>query len=207
MQYSSDTIERLIRELTKLPGIGRKSAQRLVFYLLKQPKSSVEYLASVLMDLKEKVRTCSVCFNITEADPCLICANPRRDRHILCVVEEPNDVLAIERTNQFRGLYHVLGGVLNPLEGIGPESLRIRELLQRITPEVEEIILAVNPDVQGDTTVLYLSEQLKNYSVRLSRIARGIPIGSDLEFADPITLTRALEGRQRIRTEQEKISP
>jgi recombination protein RecR len=200
MQYTSETMERLIRELTKLPGIGRKTAQRLVFYLLKQPKSSVEYLSGALLDLKEKIRSCSICFNITEMDPCVICTNSKRDHHVICVVEEANDVLAIEKTGQYRGLYHVLGGVLNPLEGIGPESLRIKELTGRINENITEIILAINPDVQGDTTVLYLAERLKTYTVKLTRIARGIPIGSDLEFADQITLTRAMEGRQIIHT-------
>lgn len=198
MQYTSETMERLIRELTKLPGIGRKTAQRLVFHLLKQPKESVVFLSDALLDLKEKIILCSQCYNITETDPCPICANPRRDRRVLCVVEEANDVLAIEKTEQYRGLYHVLGGVLNPLDGIGPEAIRIKELIRRITPDVKEVILAINPDVQGDTTVLYLSEQLKSYPLRLTRIARGIPIGSDLEFADQVTLTRALEGRQTI---------
>ncbi len=193
-------MERLIRELTKLPGIGRKSAQRLVFHLLKQPKSTVEILSDALIDLKEKIRSCSVCFNITESDPCIICSNSRRDHHVICVVEEANDVLAIEKTGQYKGLYHVLGGVLNPLEGITPESLRIKELSGRVNDEIREIILAINPDVQGDTTVLYLTEILKSRKVKLSRIARGIPIGSDLEFADQITLTRALEGRQLIQT-------
>lgn len=200
MQYTSETMERLIRELTKLPGIGRKSAQRLVFHLLKQPKSTVEILSDALIDLKEKIRSCSVCFNITESDPCIICSNSRRDHHVICVVEEANDVLAIEKTGQYKGLYHVLGGVLNPLEGITPESLRIKELSGRVNDEIREIILAINPDVQGDTTVLYLTEILKSRKVKLSRIARGIPIGSDLEFADQITLTRALEGRQLIQT-------
>ncbi len=198
MQYTSETMERLIRELTKLPGIGRKTAQRLVFHLLKQPKESVAFLSSALLDLKEKIILCSQCFNITETDPCPVCANPKRDRRIICVVEEANDVLAIEKTEQYRGLYHVLGGVLNPLEGVGPESLRIKELIRRITQDVKEIILAINPDVQGDTTVLYLTEQLKSFPQRLTRIARGIPIGSDLEFADQVTLSRALEGRQTI---------
>lgn len=191
-------MERLIRELTKLPGIGRKTAQRLVFHLLKQPKESVAFLSGALLDLKEKIILCSQCFNITETDPCPVCVNPKRDCRIICVVEEANDVLAIEKTEQYRGLYHVLGGVLNPLDGVGPEALRIKELIRRITPDVKEIILAINPDVQGDTTVLYLSDQLKTFSLRLTRIARGIPIGSDLEFADQVTLTRALEGRQTI---------
>lgn len=198
MQYTSETLERLIRELSKLPGIGRKTAQRLAFYLLKQPLSEIQILTRTLTDLKEKIRFCSVCYNITETDPCAICSNSRRDSSVICVVEEANDVLAIERTEQYRGLYHVLGGVINPLEGIGPDKLRIGELIRRIQPHVHEVILAINPNVQGDATILYIQEKLKTYTVKVTRIARGIPIGSDLEFADQVTLTRALEGRMTI---------
>lgn len=198
MQYTSETLERLIRELSKLPGIGRKTAQRLAFYLLKQPLSEIQILTRTLTDLKEKIRFCSVCYNITETDPCAICSNSRRDSSVICVVEEANDVLAIERTEQYRGLYHVLGGVINPLEGIGPDKLRIGELIGRIQPHVHEVILAINPNVQGDATILYIQEKLMTYPVKVTRIARGIPIGSDLEFADQVTLTRALEGRMTI---------
>ncbi len=198
MQYTSETLERLIRELSKLPGIGHKTAQRLAFYLLKQPLSEIQILTRTLTDLKEKIRFCSVCYNITETDPCAICSNSRRDSSVICVVEEANDVLAIERTEQYRGLYHVLGGVINPLEGIGPDKLRIGELIRRIQPHVHEVILAINPNVQGDATILYIQEKLKTYPVKVTRIARGIPIGSDLEFADQVTLTRALEGRMTI---------
>ncbi len=195
MQYTSDSLERLINEFSKLPSIGRKTAQRLAFHLLKQPKEDVAALAKALTDVKEKIGRCSVCYNVTEHDPCIICANPRRDPHTICVVEEANDVLAIERIDQYRGKYHVLGGLLNPLDGIGPEDLRIKELLNRIGSDIKEVILAINPNVSGDATVMYIVDKLKGTPVRISRIARGIPIGSDLEFADMTTLTRAMEGR------------
>jgi len=198
MEYTSETLERLIHELSKLPSIGRKSAQRLAFHLLKQPKEEVLSLTQALIDLKEKIGRCSVCYNVTEKDPCAICSNSRRDRKVICIVEEANDVLAIEKTDQYRGLYHVLGGLLNPLEGIGPGDLRIAELIPRLNSDVYEVILAINPNVQGDATVMFIAEKLKSYSLRISRIARGIPIGSDLEFADMTTLTRAIEGRVNV---------
>jgi len=156
----------------------------------------VETLARALVAVKEKVRYCSICSNITESDPCLICSNTKRDRSLICVVEEPTDVLALEKTNEFRGLYHVLGGALSPLDGIGPEDLRIKELLQRLSPSsVEEIILALNPNVEGEATTLYLSKLLKPLGMKVTRIARGLPVGTDLEYADEATLSRALEGR------------
>lgn len=195
MQYTSESLERLINEFSKLPSIGRKTAQRLAFHLLKQPKEDVISLSKALVDIKEKIGRCSSCFNVTEHDPCIICSNPKRDRHTICVVEEANDVLAIERIDQYRGVYHVLGGLLNPLDGIGPDDLKIKELLNRVSKDVKEIILAINPNVSGDATVMYIVEKMKGLPVRISRIARGIPIGSDLEFADMTTLTRAMEGR------------
>lgn len=198
MQFTSEALERLVTELSRLPTIGRKTAQRLAFYLLKQPKEDVTRLSQALLDVKEKIGRCSVCYNVTESDPCVICSNPKRDRHMICVVEEANDVLAIEKIDQYRGLYHVLGGVLNPLEGIGPADLRIAQLLERVDGSVSEIILAINPNIQGDATVMFLVEQLKNRPVRVTRIARGIPIGSDLEFADMNTLSRAIEGRMKL---------
>jgi recombination protein RecR len=152
-------------------------------------------MAKALVNVKDRIRYCSSCWNITEVDPCPICASPKRDRSVLCVVEEPNDVLAVEKTNEFKGLYHVLGGALSPLDGIGPDDLKIRELLQRISGEVREVILALNPNVEGEATTLYLTKLLKPLGVKVSRIARGIPVGGDLEFADEATLTRALEGR------------
>lgn len=198
MQFTSEALERLVTELSRLPTIGRKTAQRLAFYLLKQPKEDVTRLSQALLDVKEKIGRCSVCYNVTESDPCVICSNPKRDRHMICVVEEANDVLAIEKIDQYRGLYHVLGGVLNPLEGIGPADLRVTQLLERVDESVSEIILAINPNIQGDATVMFLVEQLKNRPVRVTRIARGIPIGSDLEFADMNTLSRAIEGRMKL---------
>jgi len=195
MLYSSNVVETAIAALMKLPGLGRKSAQRLVFFLLKIPRSEVEALAAALVALKEKVRSCSRCYNITEADPCPICANPQRDNRVICVVEEANDVLALEKTGEYRGLYHVLGGALSPLDGVGPEELKVRPLLARLKSEVDEVILATNPTVEGEATAIYLANLLRPLGPRLSRIARGIPVGGDLEYADEITLTRALEGR------------
>jgi len=195
MLYSSNAVEAAIAALTKLPGIGRKSAQRLVFFLLKVPRVEVDTLASALVALKEKVRSCSRCYNITEADPCPICENPQRERRLICVVEEANDVLALERTGEYHGLYHVLGGALSPLDGVGPDNLKVRELVARLQSGVDEIILATNPTVEGEATAIYLANLLRPLGPRLSRIARGIPVGGDLEYADEITLTRALEGR------------
>jgi recombination protein RecR len=195
MLYTSEALQQLIEEFSKLPGIGRKSAQRLALYLLKQQREDVVRMAKAMVNLKDKIRPCSVCCNITEEDPCAICSSAKRDRNILCVVEEPNDVIALEKTNEFRGLYHVLGGSLSPLEGIGPEDLKVKELLVRIDGTVVEVILAMNPNVEGEATTIYLTRLLKPLGVAVSRLARGIPVGGDLEFADEATLTRALEGR------------
>ncbi len=196
--FLSQSLQHAVDELSKLPGIGKKSAQRLVFYLLKLPRAEVIALAQALMNVKEKAIYCSTCFNITDTDPCAICSDPRRDRSVLCVVEEANDVLALEKTGQFRGLYHVLGGALSPLDDIGPDDLRIKELLARVTSETKEIILANNPNAEGEATAIYLSRLLKPRGIKISRIARGIPMGTDLEYADEITLTRALEGRMNF---------
>jgi recombination protein RecR len=193
--YTAESVEQLAEQFAQLPGIGRKTAHRLALYVLKMDREEVAALAAALINVKEKVRYCSICSNITEADPCLICSNSKRDRSIICVVEEPSDVLALERTHEFKGLYHVLGGALSPLDGIGPDELRIKELLPRIQNGVEEIILALNPNVEGEATTLYLSKLLKPLGVKVTRIARGLPMGSDLEFADEATLSRALEGR------------
>jgi recombination protein RecR len=195
MISTSEALQELIEEFSRLPGIGRKTAQRLALHVLKRPREEVVRLAKALVGVKDRIRTCSVCCNITERDPCAICASPKRDRGLICVVEEPSDVLALEKTNEFRGLYHVLGGSLSPLDGIGPEELKIRELLERVKGEVAEVILAINPDVEGEATILYLTRLLKPAGVRVSRIARGIPVGGDLEFADEATISRALEGR------------
>lgn len=195
MLYTSEALQQLIEEFSRLPGIGRKSAQRLALHLLKQPREDVVRMARTLVNMKDRIRYCSVCWNITEGDPCAICASPKRDRCIICVVEEPNDVMAVEKTNDFRGLYHVLGGALSPLDGIGPEELKVKELLNRITGDVTEVILALNPNVEGEATTIYLTRLLKPLGVTVSRIARGLPVGGDLEFADEATLSRALEGR------------
>jgi recombination protein RecR len=195
MLSTSPSLDALISEFSRLPGIGRKTAQRLALHVLKLTRDEVERMAQSLIEVKERIRTCSICCNITEDDPCSICSGTRRDRTCICVVEESNDVFAIERSNEFRGLYHVLGGSLSPLEGIGPEDLRIRELLDRARQDVTEIILAMNPNVEGEATTLYLSRLLKPLGVNVTRIARGIPMGSDLEFTDAATISRAFEGR------------
>ncbi len=195
MLYTSEALQQLIEEFAQLPGIGRKTAQRLALHILKQPREEVVKMAKSLVNVKDKIRYCSMCWNITEVDPCPICASHKRERTTICVVEEPNDVMAVEKTNEFRGLYHVLGGSLSPLDGIGPDDLKIRELLQRINEETSEVILALNPNVEGEATTIYLTRLLKPLGVRVSRIARGLPVGGDLEFADEATLTRALEGR------------
>lgn len=196
MILTAESIEQLAEQFAQLPGIGRKTAHRLALYVVKMQREEVDTLARALTNVKDKVRYCSVCSNITEDDPCPICANTKRDRTAICVVEEPTDVMALERTNEFKGLYHVLGGALSPLDGIGPEDLRIKELLRRIEAStIEEIILALNPDVEGEATTLYISKLLKPLGLKVTRIARGLPVGTDLEFADEATLGRALEGR------------
>ncbi len=195
MLYTSEALQQLIEEFSQLPGIGRKSAQRLALYILKQPREEIVKMARALVNVKDRIRYCSSCWNITEEDPCAVCASPKRDRSIICVVEEPNDVIALERTNEFHGLYHVLGGALSPLDGIGPEDLKVRELLNRVNGESAEVILAMNPNVEGEATTIYLTRLLKPLNVKVSRIARGIPVGGDLEFADEATLSRAIEGR------------
>lgn len=195
MIFTSKTVERAIQELSKLPGIGRKSAQRTVFHLLKSSDEDVEHLAHSLLDLKETVRTCSVCYNITDEDPCAICESDRRDASVICVVEEASDILAFERSGEFKGRYHVLGGVLSPLDGVGPDDLNIKALLKRLDDSIHEVIVATNPSTEGEATALYLSKLINPLNIKLSRIARGIPVGADLEYADDVTLMRALEGR------------
>ena len=196
MLYTAESIEQLAEQFAQLPGIGRKTAHRLALYVLKMSRDEVVTMAKALVNVKDKVRYCTICSNITESDPCAICSNAKRERSCICVVEDPHDVLAIEKTNEFKGLYHVLGGALSPLDGIGPDELKIKELLQRLsTSPIEEIILALNPNVEGETTTLYLSRLLKPLGMKVTRIARGLPVGSDLEFADEATLSRAFEGR------------
>ncbi len=195
MRYTSESVEQLVEEFAQLPGIGKKTAQRLALFILKLPREKVVTFAQAMINIKDKVRYCSICSNITESDPCFICSSAKRTRGIICVVEEPRDVMAIEKTNEFHGVYHVLGGALSPLDNIGPEDLKVKELLARIADDIEEIILAMNPNVEGEATTIYLSRLLKPLSVKVTRIARGLPIGGDLEFADEATLSRALEGR------------
>ncbi len=197
--YSSKYLELLIEELEKLPSIGMKSAQRLALHLLKVPKEDALRLADAIRAVRERVGFCTTCGNFSETDPCALCGDPRRNPSVLCVVEQPVDVLAFERTGQFPGRYHVLGGALSPLEGTSPEQLRIRELLSRLRGgEVKEVILATNPNVNGEATALYLSKLLAPLGVRVTRIARGVPMGSDLEYSDQVTLARALEGRRDV---------
>jgi recombination protein RecR len=194
--FTAESIELLAEQFAQLPGIGRKTAHRLALHIVKMEREEVVTLARALVNVKDKIRYCSICLNITEADPCPICSNTKRDRSVVCVVEEPTDVLALERTNEFKGLYHVLGGALSPLDGIGPEELRIKELLHRLSEtKMDEVILALNPNVEGEATTLYLSKLLKPLVMKVTRIARGLPVGTDLEFADEATLGRALEGR------------
>ena len=199
MAYYPEPVARLIEALQRLPGIGPKTAQRLTFFLLKRPTDEVASLADSLTQLKALIVHCQVCFNVTQEDPCRICRDPRRDARLLCVVEEPNALLALERTGEFRGRYHVLLGALSPLDGIGPEDLKVRELLSRLEREpVEEIILATNPSVEGEATAIYLGKLLKPFATRITRIARGLPVGGDLEYADEVTLSKALEGRREM---------
>jgi recombination protein RecR len=193
------SVERLIEELNRLPGIGPKTASRLTFYLLRSPEGQVQALAKAINELQEMVVTCSVCFNIAEASPCPICADSQRNRNVLCVVEEPLDVLAVERTGQYDGLYHVLHGAISPVDGVGPEDLRIAELVERLRASpVEEVILATNPNLEGESTAMYISRQLAPLAVLVTRLAHGLPMGGDLEYADEVTLTRALEGRREM---------
>jgi len=195
----SSSFERLLAELEKMPGVGRKTAQRLAFHLLKLPDLEAEALAVAIRDVKRNVKPCSKCFSITESDPCNICSDPKRDASLLCVVEQPSDVLALEKTADFRGLYHVLMGVISPLEGLSPEDLKIRELLARLRgAEVKEVVVATNPDLEGEATALYLSRLIKPLGIKVTRLARGLPVGGDLEYADQMTISRALEGRKEI---------
>jgi recombination protein RecR len=194
-----EPVSRLIDELGKLPGIGPKSAARLAYYLLRMPEVEARALADAIIAVKDKTVLCSLCQNITDSDPCAVCMSEERDHSIICVVEEPLDSLALERTSQYKGLYHVLHGVLSPMDGIGPEDLKIRELLDRIkTGSVKEVILATNPNLEGEATAMYVQRLLSPLGVRLTRLARGLPVGGDLEYADDVTLTHALEGRQEI---------
>ena len=199
MTVTVKPITRVVDEFSRLPGIGPKTAQRLTYYLLRAPAEQAASLASAITDLKQNVVLCSQCFNITERSPCEICSNPARDGSRICVVEEPLDVVAIDRTGQYDGRYHVLHGALSPIEGIGPEELKIRELLHRLDPEaVQEVILATNPNLEGDATAMYLTRLIHPLGVTVTRLARGLPVGGDLEYADEITLSNALAGRSQL---------
>jgi len=198
-RYAS-SISRLIAELGKLPGIGSKSAQRLAFHLLAQPEEQVYALTDAMVDARRSIRLCSVCCNLTDQDPCTICSDTGRDASIICVVENPRDVAAMERIHDYKGLYHVLHGAISPVQGIGPDQIRLRELLKRLQQEdhVQEVILATNPTVEGEATALYLARMLKPAGILTTRIAHGIPMGGDLEYADEVTLSKAMEGRREI---------
>ncbi|MGI9120912.1 MAG: recombination mediator RecR [Acidimicrobiales bacterium] len=192
-------VQDLIEEFGRLPGIGPKSAQRIVFHLLKVPKEDARRLARAITEMKERVAFCARCFNVAEGEECGVCADPRRDSHLLCVVEEPRDIVAVEKTHEFRGRYHVLQGAISPIEGIGPDQLKVRELLARLEPEaVSEVILCTNPNIEGEATAMYLARLLHPLGVKVTRIASGLPVGGDLEYADELTLGRALEGRREV---------
>jgi recombination protein RecR len=192
-------VQDLIEELGRLPGVGPKSAQRIAFHLLKVPKEDALRLARAVTEMKERVAMCARCFNVSEGVECGICADPQRETRVLCVVEEPRDIVAVEKTHEFRGRYHVLQGAISPIEGIGPDQLKIRELLARLEPEqVSEVILCTNPNIEGEATAMYLARLLRPLGLRVTRIASGLPVGGDLEYADELTLGRALEGRREV---------
>ena len=192
-------LERLIERLRRLPGVGQKSAQRLAFHILRSPDADARALAAAIVEVKEQIRLCSICFNITDTDPCLVCADAGRDRASICVVEEPHNLVAIERSGGFRGLYHILHGSLSPLRGVGPDDLKIAPLLERLQDgAVKEVILATNPNVEGEATAVYMARLLKPLGLRVTRIALGLPVGSELEYADEVTVGKSLEGRREI---------
>ena len=199
MALHAKPIDQLIEALTKLPGIGRKTAARLTFHILRSSLSEAQALARAILDVKEKIRLCSTCFNLTDEDPCRVCQDEHRSKEILCVVEGPNDLIAIENTGAFKGRYHVLHGALSPLEGVGPENIKVKELMERLhREEVAEVILATNPTVEGGATALYLTDLIRPLGIRVTRIAYGIPMGGEIEYSDGMTLSKALEGRREI---------
>jgi recombination protein RecR len=198
MQVIPESVQNLIDELSKLPGIGPKTAQRLTFYLLKESQSELDLFGEAVLNLKKNIKKCSVCSNIADKDPCLICSDQKRVKTLICVVEEPLDIVAIEKTEHFRGLYHVLGGVISPMDGVGPDDLSIDMLLGRVNEGIEEIIIATNPNLEGEATALYLQKILSKSGTKISRLAYGLPIGADLEYADQLTVQKALEGRRLL---------
>ena len=199
MSKFAEPMTRLIDELKKLPGVGSKSAQRLAFHILRSSEEDAEALAAAVRDVKAKLRLCSVCNNITDVDPCVYCSNPTRTQRLVCVVEEPTNIAAIEKTRHFNGAYHVLHGSISPLHGVGPEQLRLSNLMRRIDAgEVDEVILATNPTVEGEATAVYISQQIRRPGVKVTRIATGIPVGSDIEYADEVTMLKAMEGRREL---------
>ena len=193
------SIASLIEHFQKFPSVGPKSAQRMAFYLLRMPKSEVEKFAQSMLDAKENTKTCEICFNLSSTSPCEICTSPQRDKSTICVVAETKDLIAIEKTNEYKGLYHVLQGLISPMDGIGADDIRIKELLNRLTDEnVKEVILALSPSVEGEATSLYLNKLIKPFGIKISRIAFGLPVGADLEYADDITIAKAIEGRREL---------
>jgi recombination protein RecR len=199
MEYYAVPVAKLVEEFQKLPGIGHKSAQRLAFHVINMPMEKVQRLSDSILEAKQKTKYCSVCSNLTDIDPCPLCSGNSRDKTAICVVQDPRDVVAMERTREFKGLYHVLHGAISPMQGIGPEDIRIKELISRLGGgEVKEVILATNPNVEGEATAMYISKLIKPLGVKATRIAHGIPVGGDLEYADEVTLAKALEGRREI---------
>lgn len=199
--YYAKSLQKLVDELKKLPGIGQKSAQRLAFYILRLNKEETESLAQAIIDVYKNIRACSICNNLTESDTCSICQDKTRLQSVICVVEEPDDLVVFEKIKQYRGLYHVLGGAISPLEGVNPEDLKINGLIERIkNGNVEEVIFATNPNAEGEATALYIAKLIKPFGVKVTRLAHGLPVGGDLEFADEVTLSKALEGRKEVQT-------
>ncbi len=199
MEYYAVPVAKLVEEFQKLPGIGHKSAQRLAFHVINMPMEKVQKLSESILEAKQKTRYCSVCSNLTDIDPCPLCSGTSRDKTAICVVQDPRDVVAMERTREFKGLYHVLQGAISPMQGIGPDEIRIKELITRLgSGEVKEVILATNPNVEGEATAMYISKLIKPLGVKVTRIAHGIPVGGDLEYADEVTLAKAFEGRREI---------
>lgn len=199
MSFYAAPISKLIEEFSKLPGIGNKTAQRLAFHILNMPKENAYQLSQAIIEAKEKIKNCSVCYNITDTDPCYICKDSKRNSEVLCIVQEPKDIFAIEKTREYKGKYHVLHGAISPMEGIGPNEIYIKELLIRLQKtDVKEIILATNPTIEGEATAMYIAKLIKPIGIKVTRLASGIPIGGDLEYIDEITLTKAFEGRREL---------